>query len=176
MNKSARFTLMISAAALFAGCGGSQPPIGAPGAMPQSRATVTHAEFGASWMLPEARSIKRLLYISDDKTNHVLVYDFARGAKVGELTGFSEPRGQCVDAQGDVWITSDDRNDNTHRSPSMRTQARNPSRVLPWPEKLSDAPFPRVVTLRFLPTSRAASLPLPSMCGKTVWLSQPDRG
>ena len=25
--------------ALLAGCGGSQPPIGAPGAMPQSRAT-----------------------------------------------------------------------------------------------------------------------------------------
>jgi hypothetical protein len=27
---------MGSAAALLAGCGGSQPPIGAPGAMPQS--------------------------------------------------------------------------------------------------------------------------------------------
>jgi len=27
------------ATALFAGCGGSQPPIGAPGAMPQSRVT-----------------------------------------------------------------------------------------------------------------------------------------
>ncbi|MFY9719063.1 MAG: hypothetical protein WAK16_05400 [Candidatus Cybelea sp.] len=26
------------ATALLAGCGGSQPPIGAPGAMPQSRA------------------------------------------------------------------------------------------------------------------------------------------
>jgi len=32
--------LSISAAALLAACGGSQPPIGAPGAMPQSRAIV----------------------------------------------------------------------------------------------------------------------------------------
>jgi hypothetical protein len=33
-----RFTLSISAAAaLLAACGGSQPPIGAPGAMPLSR-------------------------------------------------------------------------------------------------------------------------------------------
>jgi hypothetical protein len=29
---------------LLAGCGGSQPPVGAPGAMPQSRAIATHAE------------------------------------------------------------------------------------------------------------------------------------
>jgi hypothetical protein len=35
----ARFALSISAAALLAACGGSQPLIGAPGAMPQGRAT-----------------------------------------------------------------------------------------------------------------------------------------
>ena len=29
-----------AAAALLEGCGGSQPPIGAPGAVPQSRATL----------------------------------------------------------------------------------------------------------------------------------------
>ena len=41
-----------AAAALLSACGGSQPPIGAPGAMPQSRAIATHAERGGSWMLP----------------------------------------------------------------------------------------------------------------------------
>ncbi|MFY9720560.1 MAG: hypothetical protein WAK16_13055 [Candidatus Cybelea sp.] len=35
-------------AALLAGCGGSQPPINAPGAMPHSRAISSHADRGAS--------------------------------------------------------------------------------------------------------------------------------
>jgi len=40
------------ASALLAACGGSQQPIGTPGAMPQSRAIATRAERGGSWMLP----------------------------------------------------------------------------------------------------------------------------
>jgi hypothetical protein len=43
------------AAAMLAGCGGSRPPIGAPGTMPQSRAIATQAKHGGSWMLPEAK-------------------------------------------------------------------------------------------------------------------------
>jgi hypothetical protein len=34
------------ATAMLAGCGGSQPPIGAPGAMPQAPAIATHADRG----------------------------------------------------------------------------------------------------------------------------------
>ena len=49
-----RFTLGIRAAALLAACGGSQPPIGAPGAIPQSPAIAQHATRGKSWMLPGA--------------------------------------------------------------------------------------------------------------------------
>ena len=44
---------IFAAAVTFAGCGGSQRPIGALGAMPQSAAT--HAARGGSWMLPEAK-------------------------------------------------------------------------------------------------------------------------
>jgi hypothetical protein len=40
-----------------------QPPIGAPGAMPQGHAIATHAERGKSWMLPEAKT-EDLLYAS----------------------------------------------------------------------------------------------------------------
>jgi phospholipase C len=40
------------AAAMLAGCGGSQPPIGAPGAMQQTFASAAHAERGTSWMVP----------------------------------------------------------------------------------------------------------------------------
>jgi hypothetical protein len=42
----------VAAAVPLAGCGGSQPPIGAPGAMAQTSAIATHAERGKSWMVP----------------------------------------------------------------------------------------------------------------------------
>jgi hypothetical protein len=47
-----RFALSVSLAATLAGCGGSQPPIGVPGAMPQSPAIATHAERGGRQRIP----------------------------------------------------------------------------------------------------------------------------
>jgi|HubBroStandDraft_4_1064222.scaffolds.fasta_scaffold171772_1 hypothetical protein len=91
------------AVAILAGCGGSQPPIGAPGAMPQSPAIATHAVHGTSWMLPEAKS-EDLLYVSDGSTDSVFVYSYKSRQQVGNLTGFGSPYGQCVDGTGDVWI------------------------------------------------------------------------
>jgi hypothetical protein len=45
MSFCARFVLSVSiAVASLAACGGSQPPIGAPGAMPQSRAIAAHTD------------------------------------------------------------------------------------------------------------------------------------
>jgi hypothetical protein len=41
-----------AAAATLAGCGGSQPPMGAPGATPQSRAVAARVSHGKPWMLP----------------------------------------------------------------------------------------------------------------------------
>jgi uncharacterized repeat protein (TIGR03803 family) len=57
-----RSALALSAAALLGGCGGSQPPIGAPGAMPQTWTVTTRAERSKSWMLPEAKMDYRVLY------------------------------------------------------------------------------------------------------------------
>ena len=50
-----------AAAAMLAGCGGSQPPIGAPGAMPQSRASSGYGyntlySFGKRARWPAAKS------------------------------------------------------------------------------------------------------------------------
>jgi hypothetical protein len=91
-------------AALLTGCAVSQPP----GAMPQSRVIAMHAAHGASWMLPEAKS-EDLLYVSRaiyTKGNSlVLVFSYPRGKAVGTLTGFSDPTGECVDKNGDVFIT-----------------------------------------------------------------------
>jgi hypothetical protein len=101
-----RFALSISAAAAFlAGCGGSQPPIGAPGAMPQSRAIATRAQRGGSWMLPES-SKQSLLYVADYRANAVYAYSYPKGKSAGAITGISGPDSVCVDKSGNIWVTN----------------------------------------------------------------------
>ena len=93
------------AAAMLGGCGGSQPPIGAPSTMPQSHAIATQAKHGGSWMLPEAKS-EDLLYVSDAGTNNVYVFKYSGGRYVGTLDGLvGEPHGVCSDQAGDVFVT-----------------------------------------------------------------------
>jgi hypothetical protein len=90
---------------MLAGCGGSQPPIGAPGAISQTSAIATRAERGGSWMLPEAKR-ESLLYVSiSSASGPVDVFDYKSRSQVGTLAGFQYPQGQCVDRDGDVWIT-----------------------------------------------------------------------
>ena len=93
-----------AAAAMLAGCGGSQPPISAPGAMPKTSAIATHAERGKSWMLPEAKS-EDLLYVTDVYAGLVHVFSYPTGHEVGALEVGGNPRGECVDKIGDIWIT-----------------------------------------------------------------------
>jgi hypothetical protein len=105
MRTLGRFALSISAAAaLLVGCGGSQPPIGAPGAMPQSRA-ITNADRGTSWMLPEAVS-ESLLYVLDQ--HEVTVYTYPQGKLVGQLRNKNLylADGGCVDMKGDVYVAN----------------------------------------------------------------------
>ncbi|HEY2553695.1 MAG TPA: hypothetical protein VGI15_00465 [Candidatus Cybelea sp.] len=45
-----------------------------------------------------------LLYISDT-SSEVTVYTYWQKSLVGQLTGFIKPRGECVDAAGNVYIT-----------------------------------------------------------------------
>jgi hypothetical protein len=94
----ARYALIASAAALLAGCGGSQPPIGAPGAMPQSRSITGHADRGESWMLPEATS-EDLIYVASDPP---AVLSYNTGKLVGTVDAGGE--GVCSDTAGDVFF------------------------------------------------------------------------
>ncbi len=99
--------VMVSGAivAILAGCGGSQPPIGAQGAMQQSAALQTQAaqrDDSRSWMTPDAAS-QDLLYVSSH--SWVSVYTYPGGKKVGKLKGFYLPSGQCVDSSSNVFIT-----------------------------------------------------------------------
>jgi DNA-binding beta-propeller fold protein YncE len=99
----ARYPLGFCAAvAMLAACGGSQP-IGAPGAMTQSRPIATHAERGGSWMRPEASSDALLYYSDGGETVYVLSYP--RGKLVGTLKGFDGAQGVCSDSAGNVFIT-----------------------------------------------------------------------
>ncbi len=76
---SGRYALTISvAAAMLAGCGGSQLPIGAPGAMSQSRAIA-------------ARS---------DSTSYTIVYSF------GVSPDASNPAASLIDVGGTLYGTS----------------------------------------------------------------------
>jgi hypothetical protein len=98
-----RYALGIcAAAALLAGCGGSQPPIGALGSMPQSSAITTHADRGGSWMLPGVLS-EDLLYVSNEQTG-VAVFSYPEGKLVGSVGGGSLPVGLCSDKEGNVFI------------------------------------------------------------------------
>jgi hypothetical protein len=103
------------AAALLAGCGGSQSPIAARGAVPQRSAIATHADRGGSWMLPEAKS-EDLLYASIETTccvpgsGDVYVFSYPQGKLVGELSvaGKAIMPGLCSDDEGDVFVTGFD--------------------------------------------------------------------
>ena len=94
------------AVALLAGCGGSQPPIGATGTMSQTSPFATHAEHGTSWMLPEAKS-ENLLYVAD-YGGGVIVYSYrpAQIKYVGYLATPLYAGGECVDKLQNVFITS----------------------------------------------------------------------
>jgi len=90
------------------GCSGSQAPMGAPGAMPVTSATVERAVPGRSWMLPEAAS-EDLLYAGSRYTDSVYVFNYANGKLVGTLTGIRRPQDLCSDKNGNVWVTEDTR-------------------------------------------------------------------
>ena len=95
-----------AAAAMLAGCGGLQPPIGAPGARPQTRAIATQAERGGSWMAAEAKS-DNLLYIAN-YGGGVEIYSYrpARLKYVGYLATPLYAQGECVGKKQSVFITS----------------------------------------------------------------------
>jgi hypothetical protein len=68
MKSNSRFALINSATvALLFGCGGSQPPIDAAGAGAPNRSVPRQHGREESWMLPEAKSAKRLLYLSPER-------------------------------------------------------------------------------------------------------------
>jgi hypothetical protein len=81
------------AAAMLAGCGGSQLPIGGAGAMPQTPAAAHDDRSGS------------LLYVVNGNNNTVTFYSYNDGRLLGTLQGFTAPFGSCVDNVGRVFVT-----------------------------------------------------------------------
>jgi hypothetical protein len=88
------------ATAMLAGCGGSQPPIGAAAAMPQTSGIATHADRGKSWMLEEATS-EDLIYATGG-CGYTCVLSYPNGKLVGTLAATGV--GLCSDEQGNVFF------------------------------------------------------------------------
>jgi len=90
------------ALAMLAGCGGSQTPISAAGAMPLSRAITTTAKKSVSG---------ELLYAGEqNESGEVLVFSYPQGNLVQTLSGFGTPTWfLCSDASGDVFVPTTDR-------------------------------------------------------------------
>jgi uncharacterized repeat protein (TIGR03803 family) len=109
---------------MLTACDRSEPPVGAapqgletgPAGLPAPRllamtmpnyvAKAQHPDHRKSWMSPEAKTSKQLLYVSDSSSNDVYVFTYPLGGAVGRLKGFKEPYGQCVDSKGDVYIAN----------------------------------------------------------------------
>jgi hypothetical protein len=71
-----------------------------------------HPDHSASFIkIDKKKKAGGLLYVGDDETDDVYVYDYPSGTSVGTLTGFSGPYGECTDSSGDVYIANfDDEN------------------------------------------------------------------
>jgi hypothetical protein len=104
---------------MLAGCGGSQPPIGAPGAMPQSSVIETHNSAANLWMPPglaghavDYAASGPLLYVtnlnpiySDVTVYHADAKDPAPIATISDdLNG---PAGDCLDSKGTLYVTNE---------------------------------------------------------------------
>ena len=98
------YALSIYAAALMlAGCGGPQPPIGAPGAMPQRAITREQAKRHPS-MSPDTNGT--YLYVANNELGVIVYKRFPRMDKrTATIIRDLRPVGVCSDKDGNVFVT-----------------------------------------------------------------------
>ena len=98
---------LLAVALLSACAGGSMQPPPPGGFAPAARrAGMQTLQPLRSWVNPEAKT-QKLLYISDLTDQVVSMYSYPGGKLEGQITGFFNPEGLCVDHVGNVWVTND---------------------------------------------------------------------
>lgn len=97
--------VLLLTGAVMAACGGAVLPV-----VPAS-STPSASRHASSWMAPDARKKKRLLYISNGTTGDVYVYSYPSLEPMGMLTGFQDAEGLCADKKGHVFVTDYDAQD-----------------------------------------------------------------
>jgi hypothetical protein len=94
------YTVLIGA---LAGCATalSPPTSGLPPSTPLQEASRSRT----------ARDVRAgdLLYVSDLPSGRIYIFSYPSGKLFGKLSGFDEPRGECVDTGGDVFVTDAER-------------------------------------------------------------------
>ncbi len=120
---------VMAAAALLAGCsnGGSQSPALNPTGMSPAQtdalnritlpdgtipslgtkpvfASSIHPSQEKSWISPDVGRAPRLLFISDLGKGTVTIFTMPGLAVKGQITGLTEPEGECSDVSGHVWV------------------------------------------------------------------------
>jgi len=105
----ANVALSIGAAALFVGCGGSQPPIGAPGAV--GYYSNSHEVWRSKG---NGSTAGDLLYafFGNGVTNLVYVLTYPGGSVVNSGSLPNDLFGSCVDGSGNVFVASQGKSDN----------------------------------------------------------------
>lgn len=94
-----RFALSMGVGvAMLAACGGSQPSISTPGAMPQGAPGAQAARHASS-------SASDLLYVSSIGSHQeVFVFSYPSGSQLRKLSGFQGVAGLCSDLSGNVFV------------------------------------------------------------------------
>lgn len=64
-----------------------------------------HPDHSASWVSPDVKKTRELLFASDPTTNDVYIYALPSLKLKGTRTGFDFPEGECNDNAGHVWVT-----------------------------------------------------------------------
>jgi hypothetical protein len=121
--------ILVASAALASCTGSGAPP--QQGLVPTASAQSgsAHYDRGKSWILPEAKK-SDLLYISDLIAQVVDIYDYSKGyTLVGQLTGFFNAEGLCVDKKGNVYVTNTT-NDGVYQIIEYAHGATSPSRTI----------------------------------------------
>jgi hypothetical protein len=89
---------IVAGAAMVSACSGvSSTSLNPPVPQPAVR---SH-----SWVLPEAKHAKALVYVTDGSDDDAYILTYPKGKLVGTLTGLNDPNGMCADSKGDVYIT-----------------------------------------------------------------------